>query len=51
MASATVIVDAKNDAARRFYERHELLALPDTPARMFVPMRTIAALFTKDDVP
>jgi GNAT superfamily N-acetyltransferase len=45
IASFAVVVDAKDDAARRFYLRESFLALPDQPKRLFLPMREIAKLF------
>jgi predicted GNAT family N-acyltransferase len=45
VASAAVIVDAKDEAAKRFYEHFEFVPLPDTPHRLFLPMRTIENLF------
>jgi GNAT superfamily N-acetyltransferase len=45
IASAAVIVDAKDEAAKRFYEHFEFVPLPDTPRRLFLPMRTIENLF------
>ncbi len=45
VASAAVIVDAKDDAASRFYRHFNFLELPGTPARLFLPMQTIARLF------
>jgi predicted GNAT family N-acyltransferase len=45
IASAAVIVDAKDEAAKRFYEHFEFVPLPDTPHRLFLPMRTIENLF------
>jgi len=45
IASFAVIVAAKDDAARRFYERESFLSLPDQPMRLFRPMADIAALF------
>jgi predicted GNAT family N-acyltransferase len=49
VASAAVIVDAKDEAAKRFYEHFEFIPLPDTPRRLFLPMRTIGNLFRDDD--
>jgi GNAT superfamily N-acetyltransferase len=46
VASAAVIVDAKDEAARRFYEHFEFLSLPATPNRLFLPMQVIQKLFT-----
>lgn len=38
-----LFVDAKNDAARRFYERYGFLAIPDHPLQLFLPIETIRA--------
>lgn len=46
VASAAVIVDAKDEAARRFYLHFEFLPLPETPNRLFLPMTTIRKLFS-----
>lgn len=45
IASFAIIVDAKDDEARRFYERESFLPLPDQPRRLFRPMTDIARLF------
>lgn len=45
IASFAVVVDAKDDAARRFYERESFLPFPDQPMKLFRPMADIAALF------
>lgn len=45
IASFAVIVDAKDDAARRFYERESFLSLPDQPMKLFRPMADIEKLF------
>jgi GNAT superfamily N-acetyltransferase len=45
IASFAVVVDAKDDNARRFYEREGFLALPDQPLKLFRPMADIAELF------
>jgi GNAT superfamily N-acetyltransferase len=45
IASFAVIVDAKDDAARRFYERESFLPLPDQPRKLFRPMADLAGLF------
>lgn len=45
IASFAVIVDAKDEAARRFYERESFLSLPDQPMKLFRPMADIAGLF------
>lgn len=46
IASWAVIVDAKDDAARRFYAKYGFTALPSTPRRLFMPMGTVAQLFS-----
>ncbi|PWB78627.1 MAG: GNAT family N-acetyltransferase [Methylocystaceae bacterium] len=45
IASFAVIVDAKDDNARRFYERESFLSFPDRPTKLFRPMADIAELF------
>ena len=45
IASFAVVVDAKDDSARSFYEREGFLALPDQPLKLFRPMADIAKLF------
>jgi GNAT superfamily N-acetyltransferase len=45
IASFAMIVDAKDDGARRFYERESFLALPDQPMKLFRPMADIRRLF------
>jgi GNAT superfamily N-acetyltransferase len=44
IASLAVVVDAKNDEARRFYLRYGFLDLPGVPNRLFIPMGTIEQL-------
>jgi len=45
IASFAVVVDAKDDAARRFYQRESFLPFPDQPLRLFRPMADIAKLY------
>jgi GNAT superfamily N-acetyltransferase len=45
IASYAVIVDAKDDNARRFYERESFLPFPDQPMKLFRPMADIRRLF------
>jgi GNAT superfamily N-acetyltransferase len=45
IASFAVVVEAKDDAARRFYERESFLPFPDQPMRLFRRMADIADLF------
>ena len=44
VASWAVIVDAK-PGARDFYLKHDFIPLPNRPDRLFLPMKTIEALF------
>ena len=46
VASVAVVVDAKNDAAVAFYRRYEFIPFADVPNRLFLPMGTIAQLFS-----
>jgi GNAT superfamily N-acetyltransferase len=45
IASFAVIVDAKDETARRFYERESFLPFPGEPMKLFRPMADIAKLF------
>jgi len=45
IASFAVIVDAKDESARRFYERESFLPFPDQPMKLFRPMADIRRLF------
>jgi GNAT superfamily N-acetyltransferase len=45
VASFAVLVDAKDDGARRFYERESFLPLPDQPMKLFRPTADIRRLF------
>jgi GNAT superfamily N-acetyltransferase len=45
IASFAVMVEAKDDAARRFYERESFLPFSDTPMKLFRPMADIEKLF------
>lgn len=44
IASAAVVVDVKNDGARKFYLKHGFLAFRCNPARLFLPIKTIQEL-------
>lgn len=46
IAAFAVIVDAKDDNARRFYERESFLPFPDQPMKLFRPMANIRQLFS-----
>ena len=45
IASFAVVVDAKDEAARRFYERESFLPLLDQPMKLFRPVVDIKKLF------
>lgn len=45
IASFALIVEAKDGAARRFYERESFLPLLDQPMKLFRPMADLAKLF------
>jgi len=45
IASFAVIVDAKDDNVRRFYERARFLPFPDQPMKLFRPMADIKQMF------
>jgi GNAT superfamily N-acetyltransferase len=45
IASFAMIVDAKDESARRFYERESFLPFPDQPMKLFRPMTDIRRLF------
>lgn len=49
IASAAVIVDAKDDQAIVFYRKYGFIDLPKIEKRLFLPMGTIAQLFSEDD--
>jgi ribosomal protein S18 acetylase RimI-like enzyme len=44
MGAVAVVVDAKDDASRAFYERYGFLRLKTEPYRLFIPMRAIATM-------
>ncbi len=47
IASYAVVVDAIDQNAISFYKSHGFLPFQDHPDRLFLPMKTIAALFKK----
>jgi predicted GNAT family N-acyltransferase len=49
IASMAVIVDAKDDGAAAFYARYGFQPLQRQPARLFLPMKTVADLFPERD--
>lgn len=46
IASALVVVDAMDDRAQQFYEHFDFCPFPEQANRLFLPMQTIAKLFT-----
>lgn len=46
VASAAVMVDAKDDRAAAFYRKYGFLELPKIAMRLFLPMATVEALFS-----
>jgi GNAT superfamily N-acetyltransferase len=47
IASFAVIVDAKDETARQFYERESFLPLPEQSLKLFRPMADLAKLFER----
>jgi ribosomal protein S18 acetylase RimI-like enzyme len=47
VASAVVVVDAKDERARGFYLRHDFMPLPTQPNRLFYPMKTTVKLLPR----
>jgi len=45
IGSFAVLVDAKGDDARTFYERYEFVRLPGQPYRLYCPMKSIQRAF------
>jgi hypothetical protein len=45
VASLAVIVDVKDENARRFYSQYGFLSFPDAQNRMYLPMKTVERLF------
>jgi predicted GNAT family N-acyltransferase len=45
IASAAVIVDAKDEGAAAFYKKYGFIELPQVPKRLLLPMATVAKLF------
>ncbi|MUL39190.1 GNAT family N-acetyltransferase [Gloeocapsopsis dulcis] len=45
VASMAVVVDAKDNKARSFYEHYDFIRFPDQPNRLFLPMFTIVKMF------
>lgn len=48
VASAGVIVDAKDDSALGFYRKYGFIELPKIEKRLFLPMGTVERMFRKE---
>ncbi len=44
-ASVAVVVDAKDERSKKFYQGYGFIELQDHPNRLFLPMKTIAQMF------
>jgi hypothetical protein len=49
IASAAVVVDAKDGPAVTFYRKYGFIELPKVERHLFLPMGTIAELFSGDE--
>lgn len=47
VASAAIVTDAKDQKACDFYKKYGFIELPKTERRLFLPMASVSALFTK----
>ena len=47
VASAVILVDAKNEAAQKFYARYRFQSIKPASDRMFLPMKTIEKLLSE----
>ena len=45
IASAAVVVDAKDEKAHKFYRDFGFIPFPESPKRLFLPMATIERLY------
>lgn len=44
IAAYALLVDAKDDAAAKFYRHHGFIALPESPRTLFLPLATVRAV-------
>jgi GNAT superfamily N-acetyltransferase len=49
IAAYAIVVDAKDDAGKRFYESYGFIPLASRPKRLFLPMETAAAAVAQVD--
>ena len=45
IASVAIVVDAKDDLAKKFYSEYGFIELPEYANRMFIPMKTVEHIF------
>lgn len=45
IAVKVIMVDAKDDEARSFYQHYGFIELPEQPLRLFLPIETVTTLF------
>ena len=48
IASFAVVVDAKDEKAKTFYQNYGFIELPGHPQRLFLPMKTIELIFKNE---
>lgn len=48
VGSFAVIVDAKNDNAKKFYEKYDFQPFINNPLKLFLTMKKISKLFTQN---
>ena len=46
IASVAMVVDAIDENARAFYRRYGFIDIPNRPNRLFLPMKTVAQIFS-----
>jgi hypothetical protein len=51
VAASAVVVEAKNDRVRTWYELFGLGSFTDSPDRLFLPMATVGKLISTPDSP
>ena len=44
IAAYALVVDAKDEQAAAFYSHHGFIALPDSPMKLFLPLKTVQGL-------
>ncbi len=45
ISSIALIVEAKDEKASTFYKKYDFIAFPETPNKLFLPIKTIEKLF------